>query len=257
MLMPRSRAGLATLLLLSITCHVAHALEFRIDSKVSENGEPAFETVTIFRSPIVYDFLDAADEITIYDANARKFILLNTKRKVKTEIDEETLLRFVTEVKLRASEKGGPTVREAAEPRFQAEFDNNTQTLSLMGRRIEYVASSGIGRFPNAAAARDYFNFVDMYTRLNATRVGALPPQARMELNAALAEHQMFPASIERTLRSGNPLLGKTTKAKSEHAISWKLVRRDFDLIDKAAKYRQDFAEVTFGEYRQLEVAAR
>ena len=176
---------------------------------------------------------------------------------MKTEIEEEALLKFVAEVKLRAIERGGPTVREAANPHFRAEYDDSTKTLSLFGRRIEYVAQAGNSHFPNAAAAQDYFNFVDMYTRLNATRKASLPPHARMELNQALVEHNMFPASIERTLRSGNPLLGKTTKARSEHSISWRLVRDDFNLIDKANAHKVDFTEVTFGEYRMLEVAER
>ena len=60
--------------------------------------------------------------------------------------------------------------------------------LKLTGRKLDYFARAGTDHFPDAQTTSDYFNFIDMYARLNATRVGAMPPQARLELNKALAE---------------------------------------------------------------------
>ena len=234
--------------------------EFRMDTQVyvGKSETPAYETVTLFQRRIVYDFLGAGDgEITIYDPHLRRFVLLDPQRQVKTEIDEDVLLQFVAEVKLRAARSGGPTVREAASPQFRIAYDGRAKELSLQGNRLSYVAAAGDAKFPNVEAARDYFHFIDMYTRLNATRKGALPPQARLELNQALAEHDMFPETIRRTLKSGNPLLGKSNVARSHHRIAWRLVRDDQDLIDRAAKYRAEFKGVDFGEYRQLDAPAQ
>ena len=235
------------------------AAEFRIDTQVfvGEDPSPVYETVTLFQRRIVYDFIHTdGGEITIYDPHVGRFILLDTRRRVKTEISEDVLMQFVAQVKVRAMEGGGWTAREAADPKFRAVFDQNAQTLTLTGKRLEYIARASSGQFPSAEAARDYFSFIDMYTRLNATRKGALPPHARLELNQALAQHNILPASIQRTMKSGNPLLGKSIVARSEHAIAWRLVRQDQALIDRAAGYRAEFKNVNFGVYRQVAAPA-
>ena len=252
--MSRHACAWSILLSLLVTTTVV-ANDFRIDTKVYVDDEatPRYETITLFQRGVVYDFLGGSGgEVTIYDPRVRKFTLLDTEREIKTEISDEVLLQFVAEVKLRASERGGPTVREAADPNFKTLYDDQSRQLSLSGRRLDYIATAGNIRFPSAQAGRDYFEFIDNYTRLNATRVGAMPPQARLELNRALAEHDMFPAKIKRVMRSGNALLGKETIARSEHTISWRLVRRDQDLIDLASKHRANFTPVSFGEYREL-----
>ena len=255
-----SRFVLAATFSLGCLPAVVNAVEFRIDTQVYLDKEetPAYQSVTLFQRRIVYDFVDAdGGEITIYDPHVRRFILLDTQRRVKTEISEDVLMQFVAEVKVRAIDAGGPTAREAADPQFRAVFDQTEQTLSLLGKRLDYVVRASDVRFPNSAAAESYYNFIDMYTRLNATRKGALPPHARLELNEALVQHNILPASIERTMRSGNPLLGKSIVARSEHTVSWRLVREDRDLIDRAAKYRVNFEDVSFGVYRQVATATK
>jgi len=234
----------------------AGAVDFRIDTRVyaGESDGPAYKNVTLFQRGIVYDFLgEPASEITIYDPRGRHFTLLDVRRKMKTRIDERLLLQFVAEMKVRALERGGPLVREAAEPQFEESYDQRLQRINLTGERLDYTARAGDERFPNEETAQEYFNFIDLYAHLNATRIGAMPPQARLELNRALVEHEMFPVSIERTFRSSNPLLGKSTVARSEHSVVWRLLRKDQELIDKAAKYRADFTAVSFGEYRQID----
>ena len=58
--------------------------DFRIDTRVfvDEERTPVYKNVIIFRHPIVYDYLDASNEITIYDSQARKLILADAARKV-------------------------------------------------------------------------------------------------------------------------------------------------------------------------------
>lgn len=246
---------LSTLSLFCLTVSPVTGGDFRIDTQVfvDDAETPEYETVTLFQRRVVYDFLGGnGGEITIYDPHVRRFILLDTDRQVKTEIGEDVLLQFVAELKLLAAKSGGPAVREAAAPEFRAAYDESTKTLTLTGKRLEYVSRASEVPFPSNDAMRDYFNFIDMYTRLNATRKGAMPPHARLELNRALAEHAMFPASIQRTMRSGNPLLGKTKVARSEHTIAWRLVREDQEMIDRAAKNRAEYKDVNFGVYRQL-----
>ena len=253
-----SRLAFISALLLSCLASVdVFSADFRIDTKVfvDDAQTPEYETVTLFQRRVVYDFLSGAGgEITIYDPHAGRFILLDEKREVKTEISEKVLLEFVAAMKLRAM-KGAWTAREAANPQFRIAYDEGAQTLSLTGKRLEYVVQASHVGFPSADAMQGYYDFIDMYTRLNATRKHALPPQARLEVNRAMAEHDMLPASVQRTMKSSNPLLGKSIVARSEHVIAWRLVREDQDMIDRAAKCRAQFREVDFGEYRQLDVS--
>ena len=236
-------------LLAASPCVHLFGADFRIETKVFSGDEtsPQFENVTISQRGIVYDFLggpllsDSIAEVTIYDPRGRHFTLLDVNRQVKTRIQEDALLQFVAEVKIRALQTGAALAREAAQPNFRAKFDQQLRQLSLTGDRYSYVAMAGSERFPNAQTSAEYFNFIDMYARLNATRVGAMPPQARLELNRQLAEHELLPASIERTIRSRNPLLGKSKVVRSEHAMVWRLLRQDQKWIDKAAKQRAEF----------------
>jgi hypothetical protein len=247
------RLSFAALVLPCLTAPALVAADFRIETKVYLGEETASTTgnLTLFYQHAVYDFFDGNPrEITIYDPRQKHFTLLDVERQVKTRIDQETLLEFVAGIEVRAA-KGGALVRESARPKFKHEFDASTKTVVLSGERIRYVAQGQT--FADAETERQYKEFADMYARLNSTRVGALPPMARLELNAALAERRLLPVAVTRTLRSQNLLLGETQIARSEHIVTWRLLRSDEERIDKANAQLVSFKAVAFDEFRGIE----
>ncbi len=242
--------------LLGLICLAASlsAADFRIESKVYSGDEEAapHTYLTLFHHGVVYDFRgEPAKEVIIYDPRQGHFTLLDVQRKVKTRIRPDVLLQFVAGIAARASERGDAIHREAADPKFKIEADNGQHRISLEGKRIEYVATCEAS-FPSNEEARSYFEFADMYTRLNATQPGELPPQARLAVNAELAQRGWMPVNVEKKLQPGRRLFGRTDTARSEHNVAWQLLDGDQRRIDTAARQQSDFQAVSFAEYRGL-----
>lgn len=233
----------------------AVAQDFRIDTQVftGEEKTPEYQSVTLFQRDLVYDFLGSpTSEIAIYDARQRHFTLLDVERKIKTRITQEEIEDFVAAVQTRALQKGGPLMREAAQPRFDVQTAEDGR-VALQGKRIEYVAV-GASDFPNQSAADAYYRFIDVYTMLSAT-AAPMPPQARLKLNQALAQAKLMPSEITLTLRSGNALFGDELVKRSKHEVTWKLLRADQKMIDEAAADRANFIAVPFAQFRNLKPA--
>lgn len=228
--------------------------EFRIETKVylEDADEPAQENLTLFQRGVVYDFLDSSPrEVTIYEPTSGQFTLLDVDRKFKTSIDRKTLSAFVAAVKVQA-EKAQPLIREAADPEFEVAFNERLKEVSLQGDLIQYAAAGQAFPADQGHIARHYREFADMYARLNATRPGALPPFARLQLNSQLASRGLYPTRVELTLVRGRLLAGGKTVARSEHSVGWRLLRADQKRIDAASRQRVQFKSVSFGKYRRL-----
>ena len=248
----RAATILAVSLLFTLVAAV-QAENFRIESRVfaGEDPAPVYRNLTIFQRHVVYDFLDGpASETTIYETTSGTFTLLDAERRVKTTLDRETLGKFVAGIKVLAGRKES-IFREAAEPKFEVTFDDRLERLNLKGNLIHYSAQGQ--PFVSDTAASEYREFVDMYTRLNATQPNSLPPFARLELNAALAGRGLCPTTVERKVLSKGPLKSEETIVRSEHTIAWRVLASDQKRIDLVSRQRAEFEAVDFGRYRRLD----
>lgn len=246
------RATLLMTICWMVLASAARGEDFRIESRIfiADEPAPAYRNLTLFQRHVVYDFVDGADnETTIYESHSGTFTLLDGERKVKTTLDRETLGKFVAGIQVLAERKDS-LFREAATPKFEVAFDERLQRIELKGRLIDYAAQGQ--PFPNKATADNYREFVDMYTRLNATQPNSLPPFARLELNAALAERGLCPTLVERTIRSKGPLSSEETIVRSEHTIARRILENDQKRIDIASRQRTEFELVDFGQYRKI-----
>ncbi len=249
----RTALGLMVTMVLAVSA-VAHAENFRIESRifVGEEPAPAYRNLTLFQRQVVYDFIDGpASETTIYESQSGTFTLLDAQRKVKTTLDRETLGKFVAGIKVLAGRKDS-LFKEAASPQFDVTFDERLKRVELRGKLLHYSAQGQA--FPSEQAAAEYHEFVDMYTRLNATQPNSLPPFARLELNAALAERGLCPTLVERTIITGGPLKREESIVRSEHTTAKRILESDQKRIDIASRQRTEFELVDFGKYRQLEL---
>jgi len=143
----------------------------------------------------------------------------------------------------------------AARPQFETtseEVNENGQQLvrlKLAGKLLEY---SALGQKPQRPeAVKIYRHFADWYARLNATRDSNLPPGARLALNAELADRELLPREIVRTMiTSANPL-AKKDEVKSQHLVNWTLSGEDRKKIDRAHDSMATFKAVSYDEYRK------
>ena len=248
-----------TLILVAVSCvigaHAGYALgaDFRVESNVFDDStgrsaSPFSRNLTLFRAGTVYDFLlDDPNRVTIFDPAAGTFTLLDGRRKIKTYVDRENLLRFIVALQDRARE-AGPLHQFAADPEFQAEFDPATGQVTLASPRWTYRARGS--RVENRQAATQYMQFADWYARINATRVGAMPPMPRLELNQALADRGLTPTEVQLSLDRGE----KKTELRSTHQFGWKLAPGDDDRVKSARSMAKLFREVPFQKFRQIKL---
>jgi len=223
--------------------------EFRIETEVFvDNGkEPAVETVTIFAAGVVYDFLrTGVEEITMFDRYRNRLVLMDTQRKVKTELALDSILAYVAQMKTQLTEND----QEYLTGEEMQATDGPDGWLALSNGRVTYRAT-GIAPKSKEAAV-EYQQFADWYARLNAMRRGNSPPFARIQLNSELAARGLVPKTVERTIVQKRGLQEKKQVLRSEHLANWRLSQSDRKLIDRAGGFLADFVDVPFREYVQL-----
>lgn len=247
-----SLAFTVLLLVFGHPCSSSQAGEFRVETDVfvGDGKEPSVETLTIFSEGIVYDFLlTGVEEITVFDQRRQRLVLLDTKRKVKTELPFDSVLEYIAQMKVQLSDSD----REAfLAEQLEVQLDD-AQWLTLTNGEVTYRAEGVTPKFPEAAT--EYQLFADWYARLNAMREGNPPPFARIRLNAELASHGWVPKNIERKIAQQRGLQRKTQTLRSQHLINWRLSQTDRKQIDRAGTYLVSFADVPFPEYLRLPTA--
>jgi hypothetical protein len=221
---------------------------------LEDEKEPNVETLTLFANGLVYDFmLTGAQEIAIFDARRGLFTLLDVERKVQATIRTQDLMDFVFELSAEAVKSQDAVFSFAAQPQWEPkfeEFQENAQTftrVTLAGGPLEYQAVGK--RPPDGSTARAYCYFADWSARLNATRSGNLPPQARIELNKALTDKELMPTEVALTITPGGRF-SKVVHLRSRHLTNWTLSGADRERIATAGDYRATFKTVTFNQYR-------
>jgi hypothetical protein len=237
---------------MTATTTTAQDFRFESDVFVENEREPVLQHLTLFTGNLVYDFaLGSADEVTMFDAQKGRVVLMNLATKTQTEVSTDTILAFTTKIKqIALANRNGPVALT-----FRVETDDSEEAVTVTSDHVTYTA---IGMPAEQLGADDrYREFADWYARLNAMRPGNLPPFGRLELNRELANRQWLPKEITRTLVI-DKLLRKRQEVSSKHIVAWQLTNTDRRRIQDVAGYQAVFRKVPFDEYLKPEtVAAR
>ena len=229
--------------------------EFRVENKVFVGGEkqPRVQSTTIFYGGLAYDYLEKPAEITVFDKAHGRFVLLDQKRRVKTELTTERVADFTDRLKQWAQTQSDPFLKFLAEPHFDEQFDSSAGELSFTSPWMSYRVTTIDAE--NEAISRQYGEFSDWYCQLNTLiNPGARPPGARMIVNAALEQRQQFPREVQLTLRPKRGLLSKRITVRSQHLLVRRLVESDRDRVAQTDEFMGIFKPVDFQEY-QKEIA--
>ncbi len=225
------------------------AEDFRMETDVflDDQKEPCVQTLTIFTNGLVYDFLLTGDEeITLFDREHNRLVLMDTKRKIKTNLTMDSILSFVAQMKAKLNE----TQRKYLVDDATEAVTDSDGWLKLANERVEYRAETVAPK--DKSAVLEFQQFADWYARLNAMR-GNLAPFMRIRLDAEIARRGMIPKTIERTMildRRG--LSEKKQAVRSQHLVNWRLSNTDQKQIDRAGTYLATYPTVSFREYMQL-----
>lgn len=225
---------------------IAMGEDFRIESEVFQGSsrDPFAENLTLFHDGVVYDFmLTGSEEITVFDPQRGRAILLDPKRKVRTEVQLEQIRNMVEFQRSRIDPKQTPLL----DPRLNTSFDQKSGWLTLASPAVTYQAK-GI-KPAEPVVVKRYQQFADWHARLNSVRRGSLSPFSRIKLNEALAKQQLLPEQVKLTLVVPKGLVQKKIQLRSQHIIIWQLSQTDRERIERVGRYLATFEPKTFSEF--------
>lgn len=247
------------MLAMFIDASPAKAQGFRMETDVllGEQKEPICRTLTLFTDGLVYDFILSGDtkEVTVFDMNSGRVILLDSKRSLKTVLTHEQLIRLTTSLKLELKSDNS-VFHFAANPKFETNFDEASSVLTLSSDRMMYRVQGKPAELSDAP--RQYQELADWSARLNACRPGNLPPFARLELNRELAERGLVPFEVQQTIvvpgRLGS---SRKLELKTRHLVNWALGTNDRKRIESVSQQIGKFEAVSFETYTEPEKVAK
>jgi hypothetical protein len=259
------RLALALLACFTLFCGAttasAEGLEFRVDTELFRGDEkkPILEQLTIFTADgTVYDFsLTSPKETMVFDPRHGRFTLLEETRKVKAIVTTQELINYALALENEAAKEHDPLFAFCAAPHFETtdnDINHNGQPMTelrLTSKPLTYTAIGLKAEKPDAAKA--YRHFADWCARLNSSRVGNLPSNARLVLNDKLAERGLLPFEVTRTIPPTKPL-GKKLDLRSEHRVNWTLSDTDRRKIASASDMIAKFEVVSYDQYRSESV---
>ncbi len=245
-------AGLALGSIASPGAFLGAAEDFRVENKVfiGSEKEPRIESTTLFCQGLVYDYLKEPAEITVFDAPHRRFVLLDLWRRVKTELSADEVAALNHNLRDWAAGQTDPYLQFLADPKFEEQFDEPSETLVLASPWVSYRV---VGQVPgNPAIVQQYREFSDWYTLLN-TRLnpGSKLPFARLRLNEALEKRGRIPKEVHLTMRSKRGLPFQKITVRSEHQLVTTLLQSDRDRIRQTEEFMGMFRAVDFSEYQK------
>ena len=230
--------------------------DFRVDNTVfaGDKKQPISRSVTIFHDGIVYDCMRTPAETVVFDKTTKRFVLLNVASSTRAELTTREVTDFVTRFESRLksiiAKKPDELIEFMADPKFQARYDESAGKLTLSSPLVTYSLILAAG--PNEAAAAQYREFSDWYARLNILLTpGALPPFARLAVNAAVAKRKAIAAQV--TLTIASPKSDRRQTIRSTHRVVRPLTAADLQQVARIQKQMTDFKPVDFEKYRKGE----
>lgn len=230
----------------------ARGEDFRIETKVFVAGEkdPLSQNVTLFRAGVVYDYLADPPRIAVFDKPHGRFVLLDTVKKQKTEINTEQVSTFCAELRNLAVSGPNRFLKFMGDPQFNPALDERTGELTMASEFVTYKVQTTPAKSPEIA--HQVREFSDWYMRLNVmTNRGSMPPFARLAVNEELDNNTLIATQVEMTLAAQNRNNAKPIVMRSEHAVAWRLLARDLDRISETGNQLANFKTVSFTDFMQ------
>lgn len=252
------RLVLAALALLALLLP-ARAQEFRIYTQVvnETTAPPAViaRSWTIFHAGKVYDFVDVAQEVIVFQPAHDQFTVLSLSRKKSTVVALEELKHYLKLAESRVDEyiSQNPTSQVAAmlqfqlQPTFDAKFDAKERRLTLASPFLRYEAKCTPPL--NAELVAAYIRYADQTAQLNSVlHPKSLFPGPRLVLNEHLRKQAVLPVSVDLQIKFEEPV-----HLRAEHEIRWELDARDREMIHhwETQLKGQDVKPIAFRDFQR------
>lgn len=238
-----------------VLAQIDRRIEFKIDTKmyVGDNQEAVFENKTIFSDGLIFDFPLAAgstspDEVLVYDSNLKTISLLDLKRQMQLRLLDVQLVKMIDGV--REEMATGDRSRAMLDQKFKETIDTEKGLLTLIGdQKMTYQLH---GTAPKSAKVLSaYFEFLDVFTRVQITDPKRLPPFARLRLNESIRRIGWIPDRVDITIGESD-VFPEDFKARTEHKLTMTITDRDRTEIGLVKKNWAALPEVSLTKYRGL-----
>jgi len=247
------------------------AQEMRVYTTVKNLAAPGpnevvARSLTLFHAGKVYDYVDSAKEVTVYEPGLYRFTLLSERRSSQSEVAQSEVRQFLNLARQdaqklleKADDQFGPSqVRSLAwlkfqlRPDFSISFDKSKSELLLLGSNCRYEAN-GVAP-PSVEVAAAYLRFADAVAELNSVlHPRALLPAPRLKLNEELRQRGLLPVTVELRAELDRPLW-----LQARHEWTWTFSSSDRELISKWEKELADptVRKVPFRQYQHDSLSA-
>lgn len=227
------------------------ANDFRVETRVfgEEGDEPTDRTTTLFHQGAVYDFPAAGSEITIFAPKDARVVLLDTKRRVRTELTVDQLFDFSGRLRDWAAKQDDGLLKFTVDPKFEHQDDAAGGRMSLASRWMSYELQTRSATTKQMAT--QYLQFCDVCAHLNTLlNPGSLPPFGRLEVNRRLAEGANLPTEIQLTIPAVRMFGDREVKLATRHEYVETLSDADLASVEKAGRHNATFRAVSLAEFR-------
>lgn len=238
-------------------CHaqIDRQLQFRIDSAMYIDGftTPSSRNKTIFSDGLIFDFPTASngsapDEVLVYDSHKKSTSLLDLKRQVQLTLLDVQIEKLLSG--MREQMKTDDRSKSMLEQSFEEQIDLATNAATLVGS--QNMTYRFFGQSPaNPHVLPAYFEFLNAFTRAQASDPKKFPPFARMRLNDSIRVTGWFPERVEVKISPGE-FFRQPFSAHTTHKLTMKLTARDLDEISLAKRNWAAFPKVSITEYRNI-----
>ena len=232
----------------------AMADDFRVENEVfvGRQKKPASQSTTIFHDGVVYDFMSEPEEVIVLDQAAGRFVLLDMKRRVRSDLSTDDVTSFTEQLRRSAENHRDPFISFLANPKFEERFDEDSKELILSSAWMTYRLVLQSVESPEVA--KQYREFCDWYTRLNTMlHQGSKPPTARLLVNEALSRHEATPREVRLTITPKKTFPPTRTVLRSQHQVIHQVAEADLDRVTQTREFMSIFKPVSFEQYRAAE----
>ena len=264
--------GFHSVILLTSLAATASAQEMRVYTTVRDlsalaANEPAerapviSRSLTLFHAGKVYDYVDAAKEVTVFEPSHHRFTLLNERRRTVTNVAQDEVRQYLGLVEQEAwkrleaanEQTTASQIRSLTwlkfqlKPEFDVSFDAAKSTVKMFDHSCRYSAEGQAA--PSRGVVETYLRFADATAELNSVLHPRAPlPRPRLQLNDELRRRELLPIIVELRANLEPPL-----HLQARHEWTWKFQSTDRQLISGWETQLKDATQrrVSFRQYQQ------
>ena len=230
--------------------------------KAAVPGKMVSSSLSLCHNGRVYDYVDAADEVVIFDPVERRFTILNKSRGLSTSLTfdeirhkmnslEPRTTKYIQELRAAgttSSARAADAIDFQLHPVFEQSFDPMKETLVLTSSTLTYRVETR--KWDEADQVERYLAYADWTARLNfILHPNSLLPEPRIALNEALRKlKDRMPISVELDLRPND-----TLHLRAAHQLTSNLSADDHQRIEnwESDLQSKDIETVAFLRYQQ------